>query len=142
MSTQIIKMYEMSNKRMEAMMDQITNGKANATLNLPLILLAIREFEAQGKLFNYVVQAFAVSSKNKRTIKSLGKMNLMETTTALDFGSSELDKVKCLNKDELITRAECLSYSGKSEHMEYCQRDCVNFGETRRILLPAKGDQP
>jgi len=81
---------------------------------------AQREFEGQIKLINAVVSAFAITSKNKRAGAVLERMNLIDSTTAIDLmlGDPEVDKVKCPYHDHLITRAECLDYSGT--HPDNC----------------------
>lgn len=81
-----------------------------------------REFEGQIKLINAVVSAFGIASKNKRAMTGLERMNLMDETTAIDLmlGDPEVDKVKCPEHDDLITRSECLDYSGDAKHFEEC----------------------
>ena len=81
---------------------------------------AQREFEGQIKLLNTVVSAYGIASKNKRALTGLEKMNIMDETTAIDLmlGDPEVDKVKCPEHDNLITRAECLDYSGS--HVDEC----------------------
>ncbi len=99
------------------------------------ITSAQREFEGQIKLINTVVQAFAIQSKNKRAISGLERMNIMDENTAIDLmlGDPEIDKVKCPEHDNLITRAECLDYSGS--HFDDC-RGCEIGAATKKRLLP------
>ena len=61
-------------------------------------------------------------------------MNLMDDSTAVDLGLGDPneDKVKCPDKGKLITRAECLDYSG--EHIEDCL-GCEIGGNTKKKLL-------
>ena len=128
MSTQIIEMFEASNRRMKKIM--------GGEFKQEEIQAAQREFEGQIKLVNAVVQAFAVSSKNRRTMSSLEKMNLMDNNDAIEIGlSQELDKVKCPDVNKIITRAECLDYSGQEEHLGTCTT-CEQFPITRGRLLP------
>jgi hypothetical protein len=112
-------------------MKQIMKGEFQADS----IVSAQREFEGQIKLVNAVVNAFGIASKNKRAMKGLERMNVMDTTTAVDLmlGDPEIDKVKCPIKDELITRSECLDYSG--EHTFSDCKGCDIGSETRRVLL-------
>jgi hypothetical protein len=113
-------------------MKKLMEGKG--TLNLDVIASAQREFEGHIKLINAVVSAYGISSKNKRALAGLERMNLMDDTTAIDLmlGDPETDKVKCPEKEELITRAECLDYSGSHPDCSGCE-----IGQaTKRKLLP------
>ena len=120
-------MFKQSNTRMKKIMD--------GTFRLDEVSSAQREFEGQIKLVNAVVNAYAISSKNKRALTGLSKLNLMDDTTAIDLGlgNPEVDKVKCPEQDCLITRTECLDYS--SDHPDVCA-GCETGRECKRILLP------
>jgi len=100
---------------------------------------AQREFEGQIKLINAVVSAFGIASKNKRAMAGLEKMNLMDETTAVDLmlGDPETDKVKCPYHDNLITRSECLAYSGEAKHFDDC-KGCETGTVTKNMLLGEK----
>ena len=129
MATQIIEMFKQSNARMKKIM--------LGSFRLDEVSAAQREFEGQIKLINAIVSAYGISSKNKRALSGLEKMNLMDGTTAIDLGlgDPELDKIKCPDKDgNLILKRECLDYSGRPDKMESCQT-CENFGVTRKMLL-------
>lgn len=99
------------------------------------IASAQREFEGQIKLINAVVSAFGIASKNKRALVGLERMNLMDDTTAVDLmlGDPESDKVKCPYHEKLITRQECLDYSG--DHADDCS-GCETGRATKEKLLP------
>jgi hypothetical protein len=88
--------------------------------NLTEVSSAQREFEGQIKLINAVVSAYGIASKNKRALSGLQSMNLMDDSTAIDLmlGDPNDDKIKCSEHDNLITRAECLDYSGS--HVDEC----------------------
>lgn len=105
-------MFMESNARMKKIM--------KGGFRLDEVAAAQREFEGQIKLINAVVSAFGIASKNKRALDGLNKMNLMDDSTAIDLllGDPEVDKVKCPEHDDLITRAECLDYSGS--HADEC----------------------
>ena len=109
---QITQMFMESNNRMKKIM--------KGGFRLDEMSAAQREFEGQIKLINSVVSAFGIASKNKRALVGLKNMNLMEDDTAVDLllGDPEVDKVKCPELGKLITRAECLDYSG--DHHEEC----------------------
>lgn len=104
------------------------------------IAAAQREFEGQIKLANVVIQAYAVASKNARTLKGLENMNLMDGSTAvnLGLGPAELDCVKCpLKEGAIITRSECMDLNGTKENYTYC-RTCENKGITAKMLAGDK----
>jgi hypothetical protein len=122
-------MFMESNERM----DKIMKG----SFQLDKIAAAQREFEGQIKLINALVSAYGISSKNKRALSGLKNMNILDDTTAVDLmlGDPEVDKVKCPEKEELITRAECLDWSGS--HTEYCD-GCETGRTTKEKLLPPR----
>jgi len=124
---QITNMFQESNGRMKKIMA--------GNYKIEQITQAQREFEGQIKLINAVVSAFGVASKNRRAGNALERMNLMNGTTAIDLmlGDPEVDKVKCPYHDNLITRAECLDYSGS--HLEDCA-GCEIGKATKDMLLP------
>ena len=123
---QVIQMFKESNTRMK----QIMKGQFQPDS----IGAAQREFEGQIKLVNAVVNAFGIASKNKRAMKGLERMNIMDQTTSVDLmlGDPEVDKVKCPHKDSLITRSECLDYSGS--HFDDC-KGCDIGAKTKDMLL-------
>lgn len=129
---QITVMLAESNSRMKKLMRGLEN--ASQKPDLELVSSAQREFEGQIKAVNLVLQAYAIHSKNRRTFSGLDKMNIMDDTTAIDLGLGDqnLDKVKCPDKGKLITRAECLDYSG--EHYEDCA-GCETGKDTKARLL-------
>ena len=126
---QITQMFMESNSRMKKIMKGV--------FQLEQISAAQREFEGQIKLINAVVSAFGIASKNKRALVGLERMNLMDETTAIDLGlgDPEIDKVKCPIHEELITRSECLDYSG--HHYEDCS-GCEIGKATKDKLIPMR----
>jgi len=103
--------------------------------DMSIIEAAQREFEGQVKAINCTVSMYAVMSKNRRAAAGLEKMNIMDDSTAIDLmlGDPEVDKVKCPLQDNLITRAECLDYSGS--YGDDC-RGCDIGRTTKAKLLP------
>ena len=94
-----------------------------------------KEAKIQLGAVNSAISAYAIAWKNKRAIAGLNRMNLMDTNSAVDLvlGDPADDKLKCIAKgDELITRSECLDYSGS--HTEDC-RGCEQNAITKKILL-------
>lgn len=126
---QITQMFQESNSRMKKIM--------KGGFRLDEVSAAQREFEGQIKLINAVVSAYGIASKNKRALVGLERMNLMDETTAIDLmlGDPEVDKVKCPEHDKLITRQECLDYSGS--HYDVCS-GCEIGRATKDKLLPLK----
>jgi hypothetical protein len=112
-------------------MKQIMKGD----YKLDAVTAAQREFEGQIKLINAVVSAYGIQSKNKRALVGMERMNLMDDTTAVDLmlGDPEVDKVKCPDRTELITRQECLDYSGS--HFDDCS-GCEIGRATKDKLMP------
>jgi len=125
---QIVQMFKESNTRMKGIM--------KGGFSVQEMTTAQREFEGQIKLVNSVVNAFGIVSKNKRALKGLERMNIMDATTAIDLmlGDPEADKVKCPIQDNIITRADCLDYSGKPENMDHCQ-GCEIGAATKQKLV-------
>lgn len=74
---------------------------------------------AAHKWANLALQAFAVESKNRRVMKSLGKMNIMDEDTAVEIGAIGDGKVKCEAQGTLVSKDECLDYWG-SQHCMGC----------------------
>lgn len=126
---QVIHMFKESNSRMK----KIMTGDFRAEV----ISAAQREFEGQIKLLNAVISAFAIQSKNRRVMDGLNKMNLMDDNSAIDLclGDPNMDKVKCPYHENLITRSECLDYSG--HHYDDC-KGCEIGRAVKDVLLPKK----
>lgn len=124
---QVIQMFNESNKRLNMIM--------RGNYDRSQLEDAYREFNGQVKLLNAVVQAFAVSSKNKRAMKSFESMNLMDDNTAISLGLPGDDMIKCPDKNRLIKREDCLDYSGSNEE---CQ-ECEHFKTSRKLML--EGEQ-
>ena len=49
-------------------------------------------------------------------------------------GEIEIEMLKCPDQDKVITRENCLSYSGEEKNIESC-RSCENFAITRKLLI-------
>ena len=125
---QITQMFKESNTRM----NKIMRGE----FKLDEVAAAQREFEGQIKLVNTVVSAYGIASKNKRALTGMRRMNLMDDTTAIDLmlGDPEVDKVKCPYQNKLITRAECLDYSGEARHFEECNGCVIGIATKDKLL--------
>ena len=128
---QVTQMFQESNSRMNKIMKE--------GVKLEVIAAMQREFEGQIKLINAVVSAYGIASKNKRAMTGLERMNIMDETTAIDLmlGDPEVDKVKCPEHKDLITRQECLDYSGQEKHHDECS-GCEIGIATKNKLLASK----
>jgi hypothetical protein len=83
-----------------------------------------------------LLQAHVSGAKVKSgLLREIFKTNMIGEGQAIDMGQDdpEEDKVKCYERDELITRAECLDYSGS--HIDDCS-GCETGKTTKAKLLP------
>jgi hypothetical protein len=104
---------------------------------MEVIAACQRECEIQVKTLNSIASFYGIASKNKRTMQGLERMNIMDDQIAIDMGlgDPEIDKIKCPYHDNLITRAECLDYSGS--HHEECA-GCEIGKATKDKLIPVQ----
>ena len=128
---QIAQMFKESNKVLTEL------NKSTGKVDMENMNARIRALEVQVKMLNSVINIYAVASKNKRMLTSLGKMNVINETSAVDLmlGDPEVDKVKCPYHDDLITRSECLDESGEVGNLERCE-GCETGIESKRMLMP------
>lgn len=97
--------------------------------------LDLRYRSASARLINSAVQIAISDAKHGKRIKHLmDRTNIYSITEAVNTGDPEIEMVKCLDKDDaLITRGECLSFSGSTENMETC-KSCMQFEVTRKVI--------
>ena len=91
------------------------------------------QIEKRAKL---LLQAYTSGAKVKQGLmRELVKSNFVGDGEAIDVGegSAENDRIRCAEQDAVISRHECLDYSGS--HVEDC-RGCEIGNTTRRLLLP------
>jgi hypothetical protein len=133
---QIVKLFMDSNARMARLMKSLEGVNKP---DMAVIAAAQRDAEVQLKTINVVASLFAVASKNRRMMASLERQGVMDETTSIDFllGDPEVDKVKCPLHDNLITRAECLDYSGDAKNADDC-KGCEIGIATKDKLIPLK----
>jgi len=127
---QITKMLIESNK--------ITKDFIDGKLPSEVAQVYVSLLNSQIKILNVIVNMYAINSKNKRALDSFNRMNLIDHNTAVDLGLGDPadDKIKCQERNSLITRADCLDFSGT--HYEECG-GCSYFESTRKLLLGEKG---
>jgi hypothetical protein len=90
------------------------------------------QIEKRAKL---LLQAYTSGAKVKQGLtRELVKSNLIGEGEAIDIGeeNAENDKVRCYEKDAIITRQECLDYSGSHPDCVDCEIGIA----TKRKLLP------
>jgi hypothetical protein len=99
------------------------------------IQLGQSEMLNQIKLINTTMQGYAVSSKNKRAMVGMARMNLMDDQIAIDLGfAPEADSIKCEVLHRIITREQCLDTSGE-QNAEYDCSGCQHYNTTRNALM-------
>jgi len=87
------------------------------------------------KMIGQQIQEANLAIQNRKAYRILKQKNIVDETTAIQVeGDKENDKVKCPVQGKLITRAECLDYSGESEHMEECS-GCEIGIENKKLLI-------
>jgi len=128
-------MLKESNHLMKAMMKSIDDNTSRSDLDIIDRIIALQQ--NQIKIINSAISAYGIQSKNKRAISGLENQNIMDDTTAIDILPFEPDneKVKCPLFDNIISRAECLDYSGSNND------DCINCyigKKTKKKLLSTK----
>jgi len=105
--------------------------------DMEVITAIQRQMEINIKRVHAHVAMFVTSEKNNRAKTRWERMNLQDDTAVdLLLGDPEVDKVKCPERDDLITRAECLDYSGKHS-LDDC-KGCEIGTATKDKLLGAK----
>jgi len=110
--------------------------KGKGSMSTEQVQAFVQLINASHRWASLAVQAWAIDSKNKRALKGLSKMNIMDEDEALDLlGYPEENTIKCTEQDKIITRAECLDYSGS--HIDDC-RGCETGKATKAKLLPPK----
>ncbi len=84
-----------------------------------------------------LLQAMIFAEKNRKSLKEVINSNLLGEHEAIELGigSAELEKVKCLLTETIITRAECVESSGKKGDYDIC-KDCDHYAISRQLLLP------
>ena len=110
--------------------------KGTLTPDKAHVLVALAN--AQHKWVSSAITACAMVQKGKadsKLLKRLEMKNIYNETAAIDLGlgDPEVDKVKCPEQDALITRADCLDYSG--HHYDECL-GCEIGRATKDKLIP------
>lgn len=88
------------------------------------------------KASGQIIQAFAVAAKHKRYEGKMFKSGLLGDGTVIDLSPEEIEQEKllCPLKDELITRAFCLEFSGEEKNFEDC-KGCETGMANKNLLV-------
>jgi hypothetical protein len=86
-----------------------------------------------------MLQAFALQAKHgKRQSSGLTTSNLIGDGSMIDIGADqENEQISCPDLEKMISRHECLDYSGDTKNVESC-KSCDHFNITRRVLIGDK----
>lgn len=81
-----------------------------------------------------IMQGMIIAAKigDRRAMNRLMESNLLDGRIQLE-DNPEKEMIHCPDTNKVITRGECLDYSGDSAHYDNC-RTCQNFSSTREIL--------
>ena len=92
----------------------------------------------QQKLVDTTVKVAILSGQNKKAMTNIFGLGLVSSgeVISISHNTNDTETIKCPDIDKLITRAECLDYSGEEENSKDCQ-SCKNFNVTRKLLIPA-----
>ena len=108
---------------------KVTSDNVNTRLSI---------YNQTAKRMNMLVQVAALSEKHGKggkgeTWKRLNSMNVVDGSIAIDTNSN-YDKVKCPQKGgNIVTREECLDYSGENRNIDDCQQ-CEHFTLARKRI--------
>jgi len=92
-----------------------------------------RQMEINIKRVHAHVAMFNTAEKNSKAKSRWERMNLQDDTAIdLMLGDPEVDKIKCPEHDNLITRSECLDYSGS--HYEECNGCEIGVATKNKLL--------
>jgi len=87
------------------------------------VMINVALFSQTEKRAKLMLQAFSLGAKYGKThMKKIEQSNLLTEGTAIDSeGSIEEAKIKCAFNGKLLTREECLDFSGDVKNQENCR---------------------
>lgn len=101
-----------------------------------------RQMEINIKRVHAHVAMFNTAEKNSRAKSRWERMNLQDDTAVdLLLGDPEDDKLKCPEQDHLITRHECLDYSGEANNHDTCAHCDLGLDTKRKLLVPSPAEE-
>ena len=81
----------------------------------------LRYLKASATRINGVINLLVSAAKHGKSITtSADRINLLDRSQAINTGDSEIEMVKCPDRERLITRASCLDYSGTHRGCDSC----------------------
>lgn len=105
-------------------------------MDIEKFMANMRAFDQTHKLYSTKINAYAVAIKASRGIKRLMERETLighGSIPVIEDGAFEVEIIKCPDQnDKLITRAECLDYSGGHPTCLTCEHDKI----TKGLLLP------
>ena len=118
-------------KELRTLNNQLVKGK----ITTEAVHARISIYSQTEKRAKMLLQAIALAAKHKHIVGRIVKSNLIGDREAIDINfDKESEKVKCPYKnDSLITRSECLDFSGSGKIPE-CD-GCEIGNITREKLL-------
>jgi len=102
------------------------------------VITSMKMYKEVRERVKLLMQAY-LACKPKTIEDRLHTLNIVNRGEAIsEQGDLEFSMLKCPDlNDKIITRADCLSFSGSSANMQNCQT-CKNFKHTRDLLLPER----
>ena len=101
--------------------------------------LALKGFSESGKRVDQYIKVVAMTINHGKSARQLVDKNIISSGSAIDMFDDSArieEKVKCpAAGDLLVSRGECLDYSGDNQHIGSCQK-CGHFTTTRKQLFP------
>lgn len=107
---------------------EIDNDKAKVLLGV---------YNQTAKRENMLIQMAITTEKygKDKSWKKLNNMNLMNDKGVICAEDATTDLMKCPKRGDLIiTREDCLDYSGTESHINACQQ-CEQFSTTRKQIF-------
>ena len=100
-----------------------------------LMKLYTTSLKASGQIIN----AFAVAAKHKRWENKMLDSGLFGNGTVIDMSTEEIEaeKILCPLNDQLITRSECVDFSGEEKNYEKCKGCEVGAANKKLVVGPA-----
>lgn len=99
--------------------------------------LIMKTYTESGKRVDQYIKVVALTINHGKSARQIIAKNIISEGTAIDVCTPQIqEKIKCPAKgDRLVSRDECLDFSGESRNIDKCQK-CDNFITTRRQLAP------
>lgn len=91
--------------------------------------------QSANRISNMVTLVVSAAKHGRSVRTAYETHNLIGRNESIDTGDKEIEMIKCPDMNNTnITRSDCLSYSGETEHIDSC-KTCESFIVNRHILL-------